>query len=73
MKNFLSLAILAFTVILFSGCPYSSTVSIDRPSIRIDEKLLGKWESKSSTDYIYTVKQLDDMNYTIDKKKCHFR
>lgn len=71
MKTLLSYSILFFALILFSACPYSSSVSIDRPSVKIDEKLLGKWDSKSSTEYIYTVKQLDAMNYRIEKKSIN--
>ncbi len=70
MKNLLSLSVLAFIIILFSGCPYSSEVTIDQPSVKLDEKLLGKWEGKSSTDYTYTVTKLDDKTYNIDKKSA---
>ncbi len=68
MKNLLSLSVLAFIIILFSGCPYSAEVAIDTPSIKIDEKLLGKWESKSSSDYIYDVTKVDDKTYRFEKK-----
>lgn len=70
MKNLLSLTTLAFFIILFSGCPYSAEVAIDQPSIKIDEKLLGKWESKSSSDYTYTVTKLDDKIYVFEKKSA---
>jgi uncharacterized phage-like protein YoqJ len=70
MKNLLSLSVLAFIIILFSGCPYSAEVAIDKPSIKIDEKLLGQWEEKTSTDYTYTVTKLDDKTYNIDKKSA---
>ncbi|MGE0637916.1 MAG: hypothetical protein AB7G44_04150 [Bacteroidia bacterium] len=68
MKNLLSLSVLAFAIILFSGCPYSAEVAIDQPSVKIDEKLLGTWESKSSSDYTYTVSKVDDKTYRFEKK-----
>jgi len=69
MKNLLYLSTLFFAILLFSGCPYTSEVAIDStPEIKIDEKLLGKWESKSSTDTEYKVSKEDDKTYLIEKK-----
>lgn len=70
MKNFRILAGLALASILFMGCPYSSEVPIDSPAIKIDEKLLGTWESKSSSDYSYKVTKSDVNTYTIEKKSA---
>lgn len=52
------------------GCPYSSEVAISEKNVAIDEALLGSWESKSSTDYTYTVTKQDKMTYTIEKKSA---
>jgi hypothetical protein len=41
MKNLLSLSVLAFIIILFSGCPYSAEVAIDQPSVKIRRKAVG--------------------------------
>lgn len=68
MKNLLFI-LMIFAVLLFSGCPYTSEVAIDStPELKIDEKLLGKWESKSSTDTEYKVSKADDKTYLIEKK-----
>ena len=56
------------TSLLFMGCPYGAEVSIDEGKTKIDDKLIGKWESKSSTDYDYIVSKLDDTTYRIEKK-----
>jgi hypothetical protein len=66
---------LALQFIVFSGlamlltaCPYGSDVSIDAPTVKVDDKLLGKWEAKNSTDYFYNVTKKDDFNYKFEKK-----
>jgi hypothetical protein len=66
---------LALQFIVFSGvamlltaCPYGSDVPIDQPTVKIDDKLLGKWEAKSSNDYFYNVTKKDDFNYKFEKK-----
>jgi hypothetical protein len=70
MKKILYLLPVFALVIMLSGCPYSSEVAIDQPSVKINELLLGKWESKSSSDYTYTVTKTDAMNYKIVKKSA---
>ena len=57
-----------FLAFLFSGCPYSSEVAIDGGESKIDEKILGKWEQKSSSDYLYVVTKYDDATYQIVKQ-----
>lgn len=70
MKKFRILALIGMISLVFMGCPYSSDVSIDTASVKIDEKLVGKWEAKSSSDYSYTVSKADAYNYTIEKKSA---
>lgn len=70
MKKLSLLFAIGFISLVFMGCPYSSEVAIDTPSVKIDEKLLGKWESKSSSDYSYTVTKADAFTYTIEKKSA---
>ena len=70
MKKYFYVPFILFAAFLFSGCPYSAEVAIDTPSIKIDDKLLGKWESKSSSDYMYTVSKDDDKTYSIEKKSA---
>ena len=59
MKKFFPYLMLLFSL-LFMGCPYGSEVAIDDGKTKIDDKLLGKWESKSSSDYDYIVSKLDE-------------
>ena len=68
MKKF-ALRFIAFAglTMLLTACPYSTELPIDEPSVKIDEKILGKWEAKSS-DYTYTVTKKDDFNYKFEKK-----
>jgi hypothetical protein len=48
------------------GCPYNSDVALDeQPSVKINTKLLGKWQERTSEDATYIVTQKDDYNYTI--------
>jgi len=69
MNKLFYLSTLFFAIILFSGCPYSSEVAIDAsPKIKVDKSLLGKYELRSSTDYIYKVTSVDDYTYHIEKK-----
>ena len=35
----------------------------------MNPKLLGVWESRTSTDYTYTIRAADEYNYTIVKEK----
>jgi uncharacterized protein with beta-barrel porin domain len=67
MKKFFPYLMFVFSL-LFMGCPYGSEVAIDDGKTKIDEKLLGKWESKSSSDYDYIVSKIDDTTYKIEKK-----
>ncbi len=53
--------------IMLSGCPYGCELPIDKPSVKINPALLGKWEPKSSSDEAYTVTQMDEFNYQIVK------
>ncbi len=68
MKTTVRLLFIFFAIVIFSGCPYNSEVPIDEPSVKIDDKLLGLWEAKSSSDYLYDVKNTDNFTYSIEKK-----
>ena len=54
--------------IMLGGCPYGSDVPIDNATVKIDPKLLGKWETKSSSEKYYVVTKKDDYHYAIEKK-----
>lgn len=70
MNRVIALILLSVSSVLFMGCPYTSEVPIDNPSVRIDSRILGKWETISSSDYSYTVSRKDDFRYKVDKKSA---
>ncbi len=71
MKKTLLWSLLVVVGLMFMGCPYHSDVAIDTtPSVKIDTKLLGKWQKRSSDEDTYVVTQKDANTYEIlDKEK----
>ncbi len=67
MKKLLSILCLLACSILFVGCPYDSEVPIDKPSVKINAKLLGTWEARSNQDESYKITKKDDFTYSIEK------
>ena len=69
MSKKLTLRFIAFAglTMLLTACPYTTELPIDEPSVKVDDKILGKWEAKSS-DYTYTVTKKDEFNYKFEKK-----
>lgn len=68
MKKIKFIALLGALSTLFMGCPYSTEIAIDQPSVKVDEKLLGKWESKSSSEETYNVTKIDDNTFKVEKR-----
>ncbi len=69
MKNKYLLILFCCCSILFTACPYNSDVSIDDATAsKIDAKLVGKWQQRSSDDVTYVVKEKDANTYTIVEK-----
>lgn len=69
MKNKYLFLLLCCCCFLFMGCPYNSEVSIDgQPAVKIEQKLLGKWQLRSSDNSTYVVEKKDDYTYTITEK-----
>ena len=69
MKKFVQLFAVACFSFLLMGCPYETEVPIDQPSIKFPSNLFGKWEPKSSSDDVLTIKRKDDFVVTITKTK----
>ena len=67
-KTFLQFLLFSGICLLLTACPYGSDVPIDEPTVKIDEKLIGKWEPKSSSDNFYVVSKKDDVTYKLEKK-----
>lgn len=64
--------------LLFMACPYESDVPIDKPSIKINPKLLGEWkgeDGKDSTKELIVFSKKNNFAYNIDfygKDTTHF-
>jgi hypothetical protein len=69
MKKIYLLLTLGICALLFTGCPYKSEVTIDTPtSVKIDTRMLGKWQQRNSEDVTYVVTKKDDNTYSILEK-----
>jgi uncharacterized protein YxeA len=72
-KIIIPLIIMASLVILFSACPYASSVPIDNPSVKVDKNLLGKWvkasDQSAENPTFYEINQLDVYKYNIVKNE----
>ena len=58
-------------VVLFAGCPYSSNVPVDEGTVKINDKLAGRWISatdKETVDPTYFVITKDDQFHATAKK-----
>ncbi|HTA26778.1 MAG TPA: hypothetical protein VK809_03250 [Bacteroidia bacterium] len=69
MKKTFIWALLIGIGFMFMGCPYHSDVAIDTPTVKIDAKLLGKWQKRTSDDETYIVTQKDAYNFKIVEKE----
>ncbi len=67
MKKLNHSLILIILCVIFSGCPYESTVPIDKPSVKIDSNIIGNWIDKQNSNEIYKVSKQDDNTYKIIK------
>lgn len=66
MKFIKAFMLLLVCSIVFMGCPYSASVSLDeKPSVKIDTRLVGKYEKSGSQ---YTVTKSSDLLYKIVEK-----
>ena len=62
-KALLSTVVLAGFLMLFSGCPYTSSVPVDEGTINVPKYLIGQWLKSSDSDSenptLYTVDKVD--------------
>ncbi len=65
MNQLKILSLLVFCSLALLGCPYESQVPISHPSIPVDTRLLGKWESKDEVYNSYTVSKASPTEYHI--------
>lgn len=64
VRFFLPLLVMA---VMLGGCPYTSEVPIDEPSLKVKNEMLGKWEKKSTDKDVYTISKADKFTYQIEK------
>jgi hypothetical protein len=67
MKKLLLSLTLFSSLLLFTGCPFSSDIPIDSPSVRVNEKLIGTWELRSNSESNYVVTKTDNFTYKFEK------
>ena len=73
MKNKISIPLLIlsgfFILVLFSGCPYSSSVPLAPPSDIIEGSLYGKWVMDSSDENpsYYSIEEMDGLTFILNK------
>jgi hypothetical protein len=51
--------------VLFTGCPYTSDVPIDKPNIKFDSRYLGIWTDAKVQNIRYDIKKYNDFEYLI--------
>ncbi|MFC1671336.1 hypothetical protein ACFL20_13165, partial [Spirochaetota bacterium] len=66
--NFYKYSLLTVVTISFilSACYYKSKVPLDKPRIKIDKKLLGKWKTNKYSKEYYDIKKMNKYVYKID-------
>jgi len=69
MKKIVYLLSIIAVSFFLTGCPYESTVPIDKPTVKYPASILGKWEPKSSSDDLYIITKKDDYTIIITKTK----
>jgi len=65
MKSLITLLVIIFAAILFSGCPYSSTVPVDKPDIKVESKYFGIWSDAKETNNRILISKFNDFEYRI--------
>ena len=64
LKWILPLLVLA---VMLGGCPYQSEQTLDKPSIKVNNALIGRWESDTTSAETYLISKDDEFTYKIEK------
>jgi hypothetical protein len=72
-KRIVPFIMLAVIVMLITACPYTSSVPIDNPAVKVDKNLLGKWvKSSDQTNEhpnFFVITNIGDLKYNIIKNE----
>jgi hypothetical protein len=69
MRKLTTVALVSAATLVFTGCPYESKFPLDTADkSKPDKSLVGTFEEKGSSDYLWKC-SLDDNQYRIEKKK----
>ena len=67
MKTLIKITGLLALCILFTACPYESSVPISAPTEKINSKMIGSWKTIKDGGEIYRISRKDDLNYMIEE------
>lgn len=64
-----SVALILLVLVLATACPYSSSITLSDPSIKIDEGFYGNWVLQSEDEFppYYEIKKKDGKTFSLDK------
>ena len=67
-KGLLLLGVLAI-IMLAVACPYSSTITLSEPTVKVDKDFYGTWVLQSEDEFppYYDIKEKDGKVFTLDK------
>jgi hypothetical protein len=72
-KRIIPFIMLATIVVLITACPYTSSVPIDNPSVKVDKVLFGKWVKTSDQTNehptYFVISNIGDLKYNIIKNE----
>ncbi len=72
-KNLIPVLAILELVVLFAACPYTSSVPIDNPSVKVDKNLIGKWVKTSDQanehPTYFVISNIGDLKYNIIKNE----
>jgi len=72
-KRLIPFVMLAAIVLLITACPYTSSVPIDNPSVKVNNNLLGKWVKTSDQTNehptYFVITNIGDLKYNIVKNE----
>lgn len=68
MSRSIYVAVLALASLLLFGCPYESKIPISRPTEKVNNNLLGTWESEDEVYNTYIITAAGTHEYHIEQR-----